>query len=268
MDRARLKQVIIIILALLNAFLLISLLMRKNAEETTHRRVEEQLILLFAADGMAMEEGVLPREEAPSAMNLHRDPAREQAAAVFFLGETASRQEQGDIVVYIGANGSAQFRADGSFTITGVLAEENAEARCQSFCKKFSFSEPVFLLDEAGNGSASAEGLYSKRRVVNSGVGFRFEENVLTSVSGTLLPETGAAVPSETKLLSAAAALTEFQKGRRETGAVVSAVTEVSLCWRLQSTASATVSLQPVWCIVTDTSKYYVNCSTGAVTAE
>lgn len=266
MDRSRLKNVIIVILALLNAFLLISLVVQRSAEQTTHHRLEEQLILLFSADGMTMKEGTLPREEPPAALTLSRDAAREREAAAHFLGELISREEQGGgTVFYTGGSGTALFREDGSFEITGKLAAEDTEALCRSFCKKFSFGEPTFLLNMVGSGTAASAGLYDKRRVVGGGVEFRFEEGVLTGVSGTLLPETANPAASDTKMLSAAAALTEFQKVRRETGAVVSAVTEVVLCYRLQSSAATPMSLTPVWCIATDTSMYYVNCITGSV---
>ena len=39
----------------------------------------------------------------------------------------------------------------------------------------------------------------------------------------------------------------------------------MSLCYELQSSAAAPMSLTPVWHIVTDTVGYYVNCATGAV---
>ena len=53
---------------------------------------------------------------------------------------------------------------------------------------------------------------------------------------------------------------------RRESAAVASTVTEVRLCYELQ-TAGASLSLAPAWRIVTDAGDYYVNCFTGAVTA-
>ena len=50
-------------------------------------------------------------------------------------------------------------------------------------------------------------------------------------------------------------------------GAVVTAVTDIYLCYELQSTAASPMSLVPAWCVVTDTENYYVNSSTGAVSA-
>ena len=269
MERSRLKYVIIAILVLLNAFLLTSILMQRSAEQTTHRRLEEQIIRLFAADGMTMKEGTLPAEQPPAALSMSRDSELEQKAAAFFLGEDVTCEEQsGGVVVYLGEKGTAIFREDGSFEIDGMLAAEDAEAVCRTFCKNFFYGEPTFRVNIAGDGNASAEGLYEKRRVVGGGVEFRVEGGVLTSVRGTLLPEDGIPAATDTKMLSASAALTEFQKTRRETAAVVSMVSDVTLCYRLQRSAAAPMLMVPAWCIVTDTSVYYVNCATGAVTTD
>ena len=120
-------------------------------------------------------------------------------------------------------------------------------------------------LDEHGTGTATASCLYDERTVLGCEVSFSFENGTLRAVSGTLLPETGVDASAGQKLLTGVAALTAFQNMRRETGAVVSAVTEMYPCYRLQSSTTMPMSLVPVWCIVTDTSMYYVNCATGAV---
>ena len=44
-----------------------------------------------------------------------------------------------------------------------------------------------------------------------------------------------------------------------------SSVAEMYLCYELQSSTAAPMSLVPAWCIVTDTVNYYVNCASGAV---
>ena len=94
---------------------------------------------------------------------------------------------------------------------------------------------------------------------------FTVEEGVLTSVSGTLLPETGTPAAGE-EPLSAAGALIAFQRMRRENVAVASTVTDTRLCYELQN-GGAAMTLAPVWRIVTDTEDYYVNCYTASVSA-
>ena len=267
MERYRLKNIIIIILALVNVFLLGSLMMRQTSQQTTRRNLEEQLVELFAADGMELDSSVIPDEAPPALLSMSRDTAREREAALLLLGETVDSHDQGGgIYSYAGENGAAVFRENGNYEMAGTLAVEDAEKVCRDFCEKFSYADPVFHLDEDGNGTAVASCLFDGWDVLNCMVTFSFEQGTLRAVSGTLLPETGADASAGQKLLTGVAALTAFQNVRRESGAVVSAVTEMHACYRLQSSTTAPMALVPTWRIVTDTSEYYVNCATGAVT--
>ena len=267
MDRYRLKNIIIIILALMNLFLLAALVMRGTAENSARSRMEQQMVTLFAADGIALEEDTISREATPAPRNMSRDTELERKAAEFFLGQSLRREDQGGgIYAYSGTRGVALFREDGSFDVAGTLATEDVEELCRKFCEDFSCGEPVFVRDEAGDATAAAACQHDGKTVVNAAVTFRMERGTLQTVSGVLLPESGTEITPERELLTAPAALTAFQKMRRETGAVVSAVTEMYPCYRLQSSASNPMSLTPVWCIVTDTATYYVNCVTEAVT--
>lgn len=267
MERFRLKNIIILILVLLNGFLLFSLAQRRAAERDSYHRTAEQLAALFAADGMTLDPGALSRDQPPGGVALARDTALEEQAAAFLLGEILSSSDQGGgIFHYAGAAGEALFRSSGSFEAAGTLAEgEKIEDFCRSFCRTFSYEAPELRLDEAGGGTFTAPGVYGKLPVFNCTVTFTVEDRVLTSVSGTLLPGAGTAVPGD-QPLSAAGALVAFQRMRRESAAVASTVTDVRLCYELQ-TAGASMSLAPAWRVVTDTEDYFVNCLTGAVTA-
>ena len=162
-------------------------------------------------------------------------------------------------------HGAAVFRDTGSFDIAGALSSGDAESLCRDFCKKFSYTEPVFTLDETGSGTVTALRLWGDVPVLNGAVAFTLDHGTVTAVSGSLLPDTGTAAAEEQPLLSAFAALTAFQQMRHESSSVVSAITEISLCYELQSTAAAPIALVPSWRITTDTASFYVNCVSGTV---
>lgn len=249
----------------MNVFLLGSLAVRDQAERASRRQTEEQLIALFAADGMTLDRDAISDETPPAGRTLERDASLERRAAAFLLGGEVSVSDQGGgIYAYSGTAGTALFRSNGSFDANlsagGMLDADDIAA----FCQKFSYGEPVFQVDEDGSGTAAAIQHFGGLPVFNSTVTFTFRAGRLTRVSGTLLPESGAAA-SDREPLSAAAALTAFQKMRRESGAVVSAVTDLYPCYELQSSTAVSMSLAPAWCVVTDTAKYYVNCITGTV---
>lgn len=250
----------------MNVFLLGSLAMRGQAEHAARRQTEEQLIALFAADGMTLDRGAISQETPPAGRTLERDASLEQRAAAFLLGsEVDSADQGGGIYAYSGSGGTVLFRSNGSFDADlgadGTLDTDGIS----SFCRKFSYGEPIFQLDEDGSGTATAIQRFSGLPVFNSTVTFTIRSGRLTKASGTLLPESGGTAAADQEPLSAAAALTAFQKMRRESGAVVSAVTDLYPCYELQSSTAVSMSLVPAWCVVTDTAKYYVNCITGTV---
>ena len=267
MDRRRLKNCIILILVLMNLFLAVSLLSRAGTLHTVQRTAAEQQASLFAADGITLDPELISDQTPPSAQALSRDSEQESRAAASLLGSQFSYSDQGGgIYTYSSNRGAAMFRSTGAFEAAGTLASSGADF-CRAFCEDFGYNAPVFQLDANGSGTATAVRVYEEFPVYNCTVTFSLNEGVLTAVSGTLLPAEYTETPSEVTPLSASAALTAFQNLRRENQAVVSAVTDLYLCFELQSTASAAMTLVPAWCIVTDTANYYVNCSTGAVTS-
>lgn len=266
MDRYLLKNIIIIILVLVNGFLLGSLVMRQTSQHAARRNTEAYVTSLFEADGITLEEGAISRKTPPSSRLLAQDAAQQKKAAVFFLGENVLQDDQSGTSTYTGEQGVARFRSGGSFEIEGKLAVSDAEEVCLRFCKDFSLEEPLFLLDETGSGTATAVCLHEDLPVFNGTVTFTLTQGTLTRISGTLLPDLSAVLSEDREPLSAIAALTAFQQTRRESGAVVSAVLDMELCYELD-TSTAGLTLTPAWCVVTDTSKYYVNCSSGAVTS-
>ena len=266
MDRFLLKNIIIIILVLVNLFLAASLLLRQNSALHSQRQTEEQLIELFAADGMTLEKKAFSKKSPPPSVVLNRSTTLEREAAAFFLGSNLIQEDQGGgTYTYTGDSGVARFRSNGSFEVAGTLATEDIEAFCKSFCKSFSYDTPTFDLDENGNGTATAVCISQDLPVFNSSITFTVHRGDLLTVSGTLLPQEGSPLASNAEALSASAALTVFQNARRESGAVVSSVLELNLCYELQS--SAALTLVPSWCITTDTASYYVNCLSATVTA-
>ena len=246
--------------------MLTALAIRGNEERVARRTQQQELVALFAADGMTLDPALIPADTTVSAYALARDETAERKVAAFLLGENLERTIQGGgIYTYTSQQGAAAFRDTGSFDAAGTLSQENAEAFCRDFCKAFSYDTPIFTLDETGSGTATAVRLWNGTPVFNAAVTFTIDQGRVLSASGALLPETGTETSSEQKPLSAFAALTAFQQMRHASSSVVSSITEVSLCYELQSTTAAPMALVPAWRIVTDTATFYVNCISGTV---
>lgn len=266
MDRYRLKNIIILILALVNLFLLGSIIQRHNAQISSHQNAVEQLCELFEADGVELLPERIPSKQPPESLSLSRSSELEEKAAALLLGSTYQETDQGGgILTCTSERGTALFRANGSFEASGTLGTKDSLAFSREFCHRFGYSKPEFQLDKAGNGSGEALRLWDGLPIFNSSIRFTFTQGQLTQIEGILLSENATPLPPEVEPLSALAALTRFQQARKETGAVVNAITDISLCYELQSSTSLPISLVPAWCIDSNTVKYYVNAVTGVV---
>ena len=266
MESSRLKNIIILILALVNLCLLGLLVTRIITGRAAQAEARAQMVELFAAEGVSLDEDQIPDDTPPAGLTLIRDAGEERKLAEFLLGDALIVADDGGggIRSFQSSRGSAVFRADGSFD--AVLSDTGDEARelCRAFCRAFHYPDLTFSL-EGTSGTAAAVQTHEGAPVVNCAVTFSIEEGTVKSVSGTHLPRE-AEPAAGSGALSALSALNAFLGAVRE-GAVVTAVTDLYLCYELQSTTATPMALVPAWCVVTDTAEYYVNCYTGAVTA-
>lgn len=264
MESSRLKNIIILILVLTNLCLLGLLAVRLTTGYSARETAAEQMASLFAAEGVRLDTDRIPGATPPAGLTLARDQEEERRLAEFLLGDVAGASDGGGVRTFQSGAGTALFRADGSFDAALRRSGEAAEDLCRAFCRAFHYTDLTFSL-ENGSGTASAVQTYDGAPVVNCTVTFTVENGAVSGVSGTHLSGGGEAAAGD-GALSALGALNALLDTVRS-GAVVTAVTDIYLCYELQSTAASPMSLVPAWCVVTDTENYYVNSSTGAVSA-
>ena len=264
LERARLKNIIILILAMLNCFLLGSMAVRRLQADSAQIRLAQELSRLFAADGIALDAASVPSSSSPMTRTPVRSTDEDRLLAVFFLGEELHTQDEGGgIYTCRSSRGEALFRSNGSFEVRLLADQQDADVLIQQFCQDFQYQDLQWDLTQDG-GTVSALQYVDGCPVADASVVFRVENGHMLSVSGIHLPQ--ASTASDETPLNAVTALTIFLQERRSSGAVISSVEEVYPCYRLQTTSASPMTLSPAWCITTNTGKCYVNAVTGAVT--
>ena len=267
MQSSRLKNIIILILLLTNLSLAAVVVSRQADHQKGLEQVRQQLVTLFAAENVELDEDLISTQTPPLSRTLTRDTQQEEDLAAILLGKNLRWSDQGGgIHLYGSDRGGVQFLDNGSFDAAGSLSEgASAPEVCRAFCKEFGYGDLTFSSDGT---SATAVQYCDGYPVVNCTVSFTLDSGGLLTVTGTHLPDAYTESAPEEAPLSAAAALDAFLNNHRKSQTAVSKITDVYLCFELQSSASAAMTLVPAWCIVTDISglNYYVNCITGAVT--
>lgn len=156
MESFRLKNIIILILALMNLCLLGLLGVRLTTGYSAQAEARQQMVQLFAAEGVSLDDGIIPGATPPAGLTLSRDPDEDEKLAGFLLGdELVMSDGGGGVTTYQSENGSAVFRSDGTFDVVIEQSGETADALCRAFCRAFHYEALAFSLDgEDGNASA------------------------------------------------------------------------------------------------------------------
>ena len=118
MESFRLKNIIILILALMNLCLLGLLGVRLTTGYSAQAEARQQMVQLFAAEGVSLDDGIIPGATPPAGLTLSRDPDEDEKLAGFLLGdELVMSDGGGGVTTYQSENGSAVFRSDGTFDV-------------------------------------------------------------------------------------------------------------------------------------------------------
>lgn len=266
MKTVHLKSTIIVLLALVNVFLLSLLLLRAGQTHAARERTVEQLVRLYASDGIALSEALVPFEEPElSASEPTRDHAGEAAFAEQLLGPCEREELGGGVYRYAGRGGQCLFRSSGA--VEAALERDVGDP--EAFYDRFFSSVGYVALSSdinGGRGAAVGVRLLEDAQVFNAELTLTFARGKLVAVSGYFVP---AAEPGRLGgEMDAVTALVRFFDYRRGSGEVCTAVTDVRSGYILQSSASALQRLVPAWQISTDVSRYYVNMLTGDVTRD
>ncbi len=266
MKTSRLKKTVIVLLALVNICLLVLLVTRKAQERSARARTQSELSRLFAASGVELPATLIPHEEVRlSAVNPARDTDSEAAFADAVLGPCTPEDVGGGIYRYVGGAGQCLLRASGAVEASLERPVDDPEAFYESF---FSSCGYASLFSDIMNGSGSAVGvrMLASTMVFNAELTLRFSDYRLVAVEGSFVPPVESGERGDD--LDGVTALVRFLDYANANGEVCTAVSDVRGGYLLQSTASASQRLIPVWRITTDVSRYYVNMSTGEVTRE
>lgn len=264
MKTSRLKSTVIVILVLANAFLLVLLISRRAQERGARERTVTQLVQLYTANGVELSPTLVSTEEArhPSV-----DPARdldaEAAFAEALLGPCTVEDVGGGIYRYVSGGSQCLLRASGAIEAALDREVDDPEAFFEGLFAAYGYAALSSDLTD-GSGTVTAVRMPQGAMIFNAELTLTFFENRLRTVTGFFVPtfETDGRAEG----IDGVTALVRYLDYSKTSGEVCTVVTDVRSGYLLQSTASASQRLIPVWGITTDVSEYYVNALTGEVT--
>lgn len=264
METRRLKQIAILILLALNVALLLLLGGQRLQERRQLREAEAQLRTLYQQYGLSISPAADLQQIPPSTLSLTRQDKAELALAAKLLGEQPAFYDHGSLIYrYVGQNGTLQFRSNGSVEgISLCIPTENPRDFATTLYHSLDMVVTQDLLEDQ---SGQITAVQTLRDIPMSGceLTLDFENGFLTQVSGCYI-STEAATQLSSGRYTCATALTLLLNHYLSAGIVFQQVEGLSCLYRLQSTPDS-LTLVPLWKIVTDTSTWLVDCSLNTV---
>lgn len=270
MDTSKIKNYMIILLAIVNIFLLSIVLKNVSDDRASKEYATAALERVLAENNIVMSENVALPEKMPTEVTLSRSLLKERRKLSSLIGSCSAQDLGGNIIYYRGNDGQASFRGTGEFEIALEKAiiprTDDLLSGCYSVTKRLGIDLADIEPDLITDGSSQIVSLicaWNGTPVYNASVEFSFTPDRLYLITGMRPLDTEVSIRALEDYPDSATILMSFLAYARQTGDAFSEITNVELGYFISSSASGSCVLRPVWCIVTDSGKYYINGQTG-----
>lgn len=261
-------------LAAVNVFLLVLVSVRDWKSARFNDSAREEAVSILAQNGIQLDQDLLPKDTALTALTVTRDPEAEAAAAAGLLGEDTLAD--GDGMTYHGGRGTAKFYINGEFYAEfppGAYPLNGADPSAFAVERMAAMGFEAVVTETAADGSSVTlcqrlDGV----PVFTCQAVLEFQNGDLVAIrsgSRRLIgpPQAGASA----KPLSVPTILLRLLSYVKEHGDICNEITDFTLGYVLDTQTSPN-RLLPTWLLTTDAGSapglYSVNALTGEVKNE
>lgn len=273
MDNSKIKNYIILLLVIVNLCLLSIVLKSDITQRKARENATAALEQVLQDNGIAMSEDVVLPEKLPTEVTLSRSMLKERRKLSSLIGSSSAQDLGGNIVYYRGSDGQGSFRGTGEFEIalekaiipnTGDINDllEGCYTVTRRLGIECSDIEPEIGM-EGSIQTVTMVCAWNGTPVFNASIEFSYAPDRLYFISGMRPLDTEVSIRASEDYPDSATILMSFLGYIRQSGDVCSEISDVQLGYFISSSASGSCVLRPVWCIITDSGKYYINGQTG-----
>lgn len=270
MDKSKIKNFIIILLALVNLFLLTIVIANAKDERNARNYRNTALKNVLEDNGISLSSEVELPEKMLQSISLSRDLNKEKRMLSNLIGNCEPKDLGGNIIFYSGVDGQASFRGTGAFEILLekdiIPLGDDPVAGCKTALKKLGIqysSSPAEIITSGGSTAVIMQCAWEGTSIFNAEIRFDFTADRLLLICGTRPLDVETSAQSSEVYPDSVTVLMNFLQYTRDTGEVCSEIKSLNLGYYLSAVVSGSSNLKPVWCVETDSGKYYIDGHTG-----
>ena len=270
MDKARIKNFIIILLALVNIFLLFIVISGDIEEREAASFRTQALVTVLSAHGITLNSDIDLSESIPPLLSLKRDMGTEKDHISDLIGSCTAEDQGGNSYYYEGEDGNAEFSGTGEFNISmnaGAISRgkdpvASAKAALNKLNIKAGDIDPI-IKDDGGTLTVTLFCSWDGTSIYNAKINVTFNSDYLWLIGGVRPLDTKYSVKSSENYPDSVTILMSFLKFVNDTGSVCSEIKDLTIEYNMNSAVSENCTLRPVWCVETDSGLYYIDAATG-----
>lgn len=270
MDKAKIKNFIIILLALVNIFLLAIVISGAREKREADASRKEALETVLAEKGLTLNPNITLPENVPPLIYLQRDMDAEYHNISALIGKCTPQVDEGNSYFYDGTDGEATFSGTGEFQIklnSGVISRgrnpvDAAKTALKRMGLECSNIEPIVVND----GIKTTVTLYcswDNTAIYDAEIKFDFNSEYLWLISGIRPFDVKYSVQSSEDYPDSVTIIMNFLEYISNTGYVCSEISDLRIEYSMNSAVSGNCILRPVWCIETNSGLNYIDAKTG-----
>lgn len=268
MEWSKAKNLILLILVLTNVLLLFFVAGPKTQSAIQNDRARDTAIKLLHAQGIAVNDALIPTELTLSQLNFTQDRSREEHLATALLGTVTPEDLGGGIMLYTGAEGAIRFHTSGEFSAE-FLPESKSIGTATPQEYSLDLLDTLELEGEIYDVTLENDTtiiqigqLWDGVPLQGYGLSLHYSNNTLTSITaGKRLA--GTTTTSDFPTITIPTALMNFATGIQTLGDVTQLIEQIRPAYIVSPSPSDTVELIPIWYIGTDTSAYHLDLISG-----
>ena len=270
MDKARIKNFIIILLALVNIFLLFIVISGDIEEREAASFRTQALITVLSEHGITLNSDIDLPERIPPLLSLKRDMGTEKDRVSDLIGSCTAEDQGGNSYYYQGEDGNAEFSGTGEFNISmnaGAISRgkdplASAKAALNKLNIKAGDIDPI-IKDDGNTLTVTLFCSWDGTSIYNAKISVTFNSDYLWLISGVRPLDSKYSVKSSENYPDSVTILMSFLKFVNDTGSVCSEIKNLTIEYNMNSAVSENCTLRPVWCVETDSGLYYIDAATG-----
>lgn len=270
MEKSKIKNLIIIVLALVDLFLMLIVINDEVKTSAARQYKIDSVRAVFAENDITIDKSVRLQDEIPKALYLKRDETAEKYRAARLIGDCTTEDLGGNIYCYTGSLGQATFRGTGEFEIfllSNALENNHehvsvAKNVLDELAIEYAKDEEPQITENNGTTVVTLTCAYKGTPIYNAQVQFTFLNDYLKTVEGRRPLDDAYGETTSQGAEDSITALMSFLSYVRS-GQLCTEITDLSAGYSVQTQVSGDCALNPVWCITSDTGRYYVDGFTG-----